>query len=218
MLIFLEYPNERVRLPIVSKLRQTDPMAVVSTRLSARNRLCAGDWEHAALDLLAEAGVNAVAVEPLARRLGVTKGSFYWHFASRDALLDAALDRWEEADDREVLARIEEVRDPRERVRELIRQVSYKRRSHAVFAALIKAIDQPTIGPRIERVSRRRLEFVTHAFREAGFDEEAAANRARLAYSAYVGFIGLAQIALPRMNHDEFEIYIRDFIDVLIPR
>ena len=58
-------------------------------------RLSAEDWAQAALDLIAEQGVAAVAVEPLARRLGVTKGSFYWHFPSRDALLQAALERWE---------------------------------------------------------------------------------------------------------------------------
>src|SRR5690606_21017046 len=60
-----------------------------------RARLSADDWAEAALDLIAEQGVAAVAVEPLARRLGVTKGSFYWHFPSRDALLQAALERWE---------------------------------------------------------------------------------------------------------------------------
>lgn len=47
------------------------------------NRLSADDWAQAALDLIAEQGVGAVAVEPLARRLGVTKGSFYWHFLAR---------------------------------------------------------------------------------------------------------------------------------------
>ncbi|MBP8098362.1 MAG: helix-turn-helix transcriptional regulator, partial [Arenimonas sp.] len=54
-------------------------------------RLSAEDWARAALDVIAEQGLAAVAVEPLARRLGVTKGSFYWHFPSREALLVAAL-------------------------------------------------------------------------------------------------------------------------------
>ena len=47
-------------------------------------RLSADDWAQAALEQIAEQGVAAVAVEPLARRLGVTKGSFYWHFPSRE--------------------------------------------------------------------------------------------------------------------------------------
>ncbi|HEX7111773.1 MAG TPA: helix-turn-helix domain-containing protein, partial [Mizugakiibacter sp.] len=51
-----------------------------------RSRLSADDWELGALDLIAEQGVNALAVEALARRLGVTKGSFYWHFRTREAL------------------------------------------------------------------------------------------------------------------------------------
>ncbi|HEY0179021.1 MAG TPA: helix-turn-helix domain-containing protein [Dokdonella sp.] len=183
-----------------------------------RNRLSAADWERAALDMLAEGGVAAVAVESLARRLGVTKGSFYWHFANREALLKAALDAWERSDEAEVVAPTESIADPRERLRELIRQVSHRRQSHAIFAALLKAIDQPLIRPIVERVSQRRIEFVTEAFRQADFDALAAANRARLAYSAYVGFIQLAQIGQPRMSHEEFEAYVRDFIAVLIPR
>src|SRR5690242_9998004 len=63
-----------------------------------RSRLSAGDWEQAALDVIAEQGVAAVTVESLARQLGVTKGSFYWHFPTREALLKAALERWERQD------------------------------------------------------------------------------------------------------------------------
>src|SRR3546814_8458026 len=75
---------------------QSPPMTAASTSAAtARStptargtgRLSAEDWAQAALDLIAEQGVSAVAVEPLARRLGVTKGSFYWHFPSREALL-----------------------------------------------------------------------------------------------------------------------------------
>ena len=56
--------------------------------------LDAGAWTDAALEALAGGGIAAVRVEPLAKTLGVTKGSFYWHFADRRALLDAMLARW----------------------------------------------------------------------------------------------------------------------------
>ena len=52
------------------------------------------DWTRAALLAIAEGGTGAVAVEPLAARLGATKGSFYWHFRSRSDLLAAALATW----------------------------------------------------------------------------------------------------------------------------
>src|ERR1051325_11082310 len=57
-------------------------------------RLDAEAWVAAAFDALAEGGVDAVRVEPLAKALGITKGSFYWHFADRRALLDAMLTAW----------------------------------------------------------------------------------------------------------------------------
>ncbi|NLB15124.1 MAG: TetR/AcrR family transcriptional regulator, partial [Gammaproteobacteria bacterium] len=98
------------------------------------SRLSANDWAQAALDLIAEEGVHAVAVEPLARRLGVTKGSFYWHFPSRDALLRAALERWEQVELDEVFARLEAVVDPRERMRELFLRVAHEVRSHIIYS------------------------------------------------------------------------------------
>src|ERR1700740_1870796 len=56
--------------------------------------LTAADWAEAALQLIAEAGLSALTVDTLARPLGVTKGSFYWHFKGRQELLTAGLARW----------------------------------------------------------------------------------------------------------------------------
>jgi hypothetical protein len=64
-----------------------------------------------------------------------------------------------------------------------------------VLAALFRALDQPLIGPVVERVSARRIAFLSEAFRTADFDPTHAANRARLAYSAYVGFAQLTHRA-----------------------
>ena len=57
-------------------------------------RLGAEDWIRAGLATLARRGVANVRVERLARDLKVTKGSFYWHFKDREALLDAMLETW----------------------------------------------------------------------------------------------------------------------------
>src|SRR5687767_10471799 len=112
-----------------------------SAATSRPARLSAEDWAQAALDLVAEQGVAAVAVEPLARRLGVTKGSFYWHFPSRDALLQAALERWEAIEQESVFGSLEKVPDPRERLRALFQVVAHEATSHIIYSELLKALE-----------------------------------------------------------------------------
>lgn len=67
-----------------------------------RAQLDRSTWIHAALDTLADEGAGSIRVEILARRLHVTKGSFYWHFRDRQALLDAVLERWREGRIRDI--------------------------------------------------------------------------------------------------------------------
>ena len=183
-----------------------------------RTRLSAADWEQGALDLIAEQGVAMLAVEALARRLGVTKGSFYWHFPTRDALLKAALERWETQDTDNLFGLVEPITDPRERLGELFRRSGREAKSHAIYSALLRALDHPLVQPLMERVSQRRMEFLARAYRQIGMDRRQAAHRARLAYAAYVGFLQLAlQLGMPRLQHAEFESYVEHVIAALIP-
>lgn len=64
-------------------------------------------WLGAAYDLLTESGVEAVKVMPLAKRLGLSRTGFYWHFKDRDALLEAMIQRWEEKNTGNLVARTE---------------------------------------------------------------------------------------------------------------
>lgn len=183
-----------------------------------RTRLSAEDWELAALHLIAEQGVGALAVEALARQLGVTKGSFYWHFRTREALLNAALERWEQYGESEVINQIEQIADPRKRLPELFRRVAHELQPHRVYAALLKALDHPQVVPVMARVSQRRMEFLTTAYSEVGLKPAEALNRARLTYAAYVGFLQLNfTLGLPRINHEEFDAYVEHMIATLIP-
>jgi AcrR family transcriptional regulator len=183
-----------------------------------RTRLGAADWELGALDLIASQGVAAVAVEALARQLGVTKGSFYWHFPTRDALLKATLQRWENEDAEAIFGQVEPIADPRERLCELFRRTGREAKSHVIYSALLRALDQPIVQPVMERVSQRRMEFLSRAYRQLGMGRRQAAQRARLAYAAYVGFLQLTlQLGMPRLDHAEFEDYVEHVIATLIP-
>lgn len=192
-------------------------MSLASAR-AERSRLSAADWEQAALDVIAEQGVTAVAVEPLARRLGVTKGSFYWHFGTRDELLEATLRRWEQADAEALINQVDRISDPRERLVELFRRTSREMRSHVIYSALLKALDHPAVRPVMQRVSQRRIQYLSLAYRALGLSRRDATDRARLAYGAYVGFLQLMMLLkLERMTPEDFEAYIDHVIATLIP-
>jgi AcrR family transcriptional regulator len=182
-------------------------------------RLSAGDWERGALEMIAEEGVAALAVEALARRLGVTKGSFYWHFKNREALLQAALNRWETEDDRQLEQHLGAAGEqPRERLDALFRWVSGETQAHRIYAALLQALDHPLVKPIMTRVSQRRMDFLELAFRQAGLDPEAARHRARLTYAAYVGFLQLnLTLELPHLSHEQYEAYVEHVIAALVP-
>src|ERR1043166_2040720 len=96
-------------------------MVRVESGARARRRLTADDWIEAALAAIGGGGLAAVAVEPLATGLATTKGSFYWHFANRDALLEASLARWEERTTTSVLRDIAATgQGPHEQLRALV--------------------------------------------------------------------------------------------------
>jgi AcrR family transcriptional regulator len=150
-----------------------------------RQRLTRDDWAAAALAALGEGGVKAVAVEPLAARLGTTKGSFYWHFPNRDALLRSALELWEERDTNAVHAEVEAASDdPTVRLRVLIGRVARRDR---VLVALLAAADGRTVASVLKRVNEQRIGFLQELLAEAGLEAGEARRRAVLAYSAYLG-------------------------------
>lgn len=170
--------------------------------------------------MIAQEGVSALAVEALARRLGVTKGSFYWHFKNREALLQAALKRWEADDDAELQQHIGTAGDhPRERLGALFRWVSGEAQAHRIYAALLQALDHPLVKPMMTRVSQRRMDFLVLAYLQAGLDHDAARHRARLTYAAYVGFLQLnLTLELPHLSHEQYEAYVEHVIGALVPR
>jgi len=204
--------------PSTSNRYNRNRMVASASKIEKPARLSAEDWAVAALDVIAESGLAAVAVEPLAKRLGVTKGSFYWHFPSREALLIAALERWEKTEQEMVFGQLEAVSDPRARLKALFQLVAHELKSHVIYSELLKALDHPVVKPVLSRVSERRLDYLTASFRQAGLGRVDAQNRARLLYAAYVGFLQLSlQLGQPRLHHDEFEAYVSHVMDTLIP-
>ena len=156
-------------------------------------RLGPDDWARAALVALAEGGLSAVAVEPVAVRLGVSKGSFYWHFTNRRSLLEAALARWE-AGTEQIIARLGLLDEPVARMRALLDLAFGDEQDAAISFRLISEVDDPLVGEVVRRVSERRLGFMQDVLRELGQSREEARKRVLAAYGTYLGLAALVRI------------------------
>jgi AcrR family transcriptional regulator len=162
-------------------------------KTSGQRRLTRDDWISAALDAIADGGLAAVGVEPLAARLGATKGSFYWHFENRDALIEAAIGRWETETTTDVVADITAARDgPASQFRRLVVSVIERAEQDRVGPALLASAAHPAVAPALERVTAARLDLIAAVFRQLGFRPAETRRRALLAYSAYLGHGQLA--------------------------
>jgi AcrR family transcriptional regulator len=158
----------------------------------AQRRLSAEDWTTAALAAIADGGLAAVAVEPIAARLGATKGSFYWHFTNRDALVEATMQLWERACTDAIIDLVEASGDPPRKLSLLFTTVLGHARSSRLETNVLAVAEHPLVAPVVHRVTRRRLDYVEQLFTEAGFAPGESRRRALLAYTAYVGQAQLA--------------------------
>ena len=140
-----------------------------------------------------------MGVEPLAARLGATKGSFYWHFENRDALLEAAIRRWEKETTTDVATEITTAHDaPASQFRRLVASVIERAEQDRVGPALLASAAHPAVAPALERVTAARLNLIVTVLRRLGFPPAEARRRALLAYSAYLGHGQLAH-STPRV-------------------
>jgi AcrR family transcriptional regulator len=171
-------------------------------------------WIEEGLRALAGGGPEAVRIEPLARRLGVTRGGFYHHFADRAALLSEMLDLWERRVIDEVLTQVEQERsDPRTRA---------VRAGALTFDAKLMPVElairdwarrDTTIAERLQHVDNARMGYLREQFRTITKDDDELEARCTLAF----GFaIGNHFMTPDHGDHSPAEV-LRNVINVLWP-
>jgi AcrR family transcriptional regulator len=161
-------------------------------------------WIDAALDTLARDGLGGVGVEPIARQLRVTKGSFYWHFKDRADLLRAMLVRWEQVMTRALIGQAEAAGGTaQDRLRVLFR-LSFEKRAVPLEMALRDwGRREPFVTRAVARVDRRRLRYLERLFGGLGLEPGDARARAFLAYSSLFG-THIISVTAPRHREDTF--------------
>jgi AcrR family transcriptional regulator len=164
-------------------------MKTTTSSTSPRTQLGRDEWISGATDLMARAGIDGVRVEILAKTLGVTKGSFYWHFKDRKDLLDALLETWRAGRIRDIEKQTALTKGKeRDQARHLIDVYSAARNRKGISIELAIrdwARRDASAAEVVEKVDGHRLECTRHLFRNMGYDEGEAKARSLLLY-AYV--------------------------------
>jgi AcrR family transcriptional regulator len=165
------------------------------------------DWVEAAIKALGISGFDGVAVEPLARRLGVSKGSFYWHFRELRELVAAVLETWKTRAFDNVIHELESISDPRRRLAALIRAAwadpAHLRAEGALMSAA--AAGNELVIPAVREVIALRLEYLRGLYLAMGVSPGQADRWALIAYTAYAGLVQLVALRAGRLS-DEAEI------------
>lgn len=176
-------------------------------------RLCREAWLDEGLKLLREQGAEALTIDQLTRRLGVTKGSFYHHFRNREEYSQSLLALWEERLTRQLIEASSRGRDFSEKNLKLIRMTEQLSDSQLEVAIRAWAQQDPLAMSFQERVDRQRVEYLCELFRLV-VDEELAEAMALIRYSFYVG----SQQIRPALSRDRYTRLLHLLQEMLLSR
>ena len=160
------------------------------------DRLSAKDWLDQGLKALAENGFTALKAEPLAKAMGVSRGSFYWHFADVEAFHTAILGHWREVAAERIIADVEASAGTERPLKVLLRRV-FGERLALERAVRSWAMVEPAAKAAVQAIDRRRLNYVEGLLIASGLSPDLGRARAQILYWAFLGF-ALADKPLPR--------------------
>jgi AcrR family transcriptional regulator len=168
-------------------MAESASLPVAEKQGKSTESLTRDDWISAAWDMLGENGLDGVRVEPLARRLGVTKGSFYWHFKDRQQLMEALLDRWFSIWDDQMLPDMEEAANPADRIWALFESVLGRLTRGQTVSLRMMSHSDADVARRIDERDAQRLSFLTSQLVEIGFAPSEARVRGQVYQTIMTG-------------------------------
>lgn len=151
-------------------------------------------WLQAAYEVLTESGVEAVKIMPLAKRLGLTRTGFYWHFKDRDALLEAMIRHWEDKNTGNLVARCEAFA---ESICEAILNLFDCWLDDELFDSRLDlairnwARNDPALQTRLDRADARRKKAMEGMFLRFGYDRADAEVRALTMIYTQIGYFSM---------------------------
>ncbi len=167
------------------------------------DRLRPAEWVNAGLKALAGAGFTALRADSLAKSLGVSRGSFYWHFRDVGEFHRAVLQRWREVALEEIVAEVEAVAG--DRLEALLRR-AFTARSSLEVAVRAWATAAPEAKAAVAAVDAKRESYLRALLIETGLETNHATTRARIIYWTYLGY----RLSSHRLDKQALERAIKD--------
>ncbi len=160
------------------------------------DQLSAKDWLDQGLKTLADSGFTALKAEPLAKAIGVSRGSFYWHFADIAAFHAAILNHWREIAAEQIIANVEAASKDDDPLALLLRRVFGETLTLENAVRTWASVDATARGA-VQAIDRRRLGYVESLLTQSGLTADVARARAQILYWAFLGF-ALSDQPLPK--------------------
>lgn len=148
-------------------------------------QLSADDWIRQGVKALTKSGFTALKADPLAKVMGVSRGSFYWHFADLGAFQAAVLKRWREIAAEEIIADVEAGSD--DPLKALLRR-TFGARLELERAVRNWAAFDPAAQAAVRAIDRRRLDYIEALLERRGLEAAIAQARAQILYWTFLGF------------------------------
>ena len=151
-------------------------------------RFTKDQWLEAAFEVLAKEGHARIHIEELSKKLGTTKGSFYWHFNDRNDFLLSMADYWVNTANKKVINAVQKVQgDAKTRLLSLMEIISQKELQKYDLPMRALGLKYPEITKIVKKVDNQRLDFVRNLFVEMGFKGEELEMRTRTFVCTYAG-------------------------------
>ena len=172
------------------------------------------DWIQAALQSLIAEGVEQVKILPLARKLSVSRSSFYWYFKRREDLLHELLRHWQEKNTRSI---IERALRPSQSIDQGILHIFECWANDRLFDPQLDsairdwARRSKAVRKIVRRADKKRVEAVTRLFLRHGYEDSEAFIRARVLYFTQIGYYALGLKESLRRRHSHLAAYLKSF-------
>ncbi len=193
-------PQRPIRRAKAAALARAKPAAAAGDD-ATRAPLTPERWVDAATEVLVDQGIDHVRVDVLAPQLGVTRGSFYWHFRDREELLRRVLQAWRERATEQLTERLERAHaDPREQLRDLIslphRGRAAMRAARIELAIRAWARRDATARQAVDEADASRIGYIAQVLSALGFPIAEARARAFVLYGTM-----LAEALMPTLGN-----------------